>query len=277
MVPRPATVRCGPEEARIIGGCVDRCQTDRDPVGSTTCAGPKPCQRTAMAASRDPRIAGPPPDMAMLYDAALAYLARYAATELSLRRVLERRVERWARLAGGSGDPESIAESAAVAREAVRAVVARLAAAGAVNDTTYAESRALSLRRAGRSRRAVTAHLAAKGVSSEIARAAVPNDDASELGGRACTRATAPPGAVPEWCAAGCRRVSQGARRAGAGRLPASGGQPCALDRSASGRGAGKPVASLIGRVAVVGCAGDHGRTVRATAISCPDRTREAL
>jgi len=117
----------------------------------------------------------------MLYDAALAYLARYAATELSLRRILERRVERWARLAGGSGDPESIAESAAAAREAVRAVVARLAAAGAVNDTTYAESRAVSLRRAGRSRRAVAAHLATKGVSSEIARAVVPNDDASEL------------------------------------------------------------------------------------------------
>ena len=176
--PRPS-VRT--REARIIGGCVDRCQTDRDPVGSTTCAGPKPCQRTAMAASRAPRIAGPPPDMAMLNDAALAYLARYAATELSLRRILERRIERWARLAAGSGDSESIAESTAVARQAARAVVAKLAAAGAVNDTTYAESRAVSLRRAGRSRRAVTAHLAAKGVSSEIARAAVPNDDASEL------------------------------------------------------------------------------------------------
>jgi regulatory protein len=119
--------------------------------------------------------------MAMLNDAALAYLARYAATELSLRWVLERRVERWARLAAGSGDSESITESAAVARQVARAVVAKLAAAGAVNDTTYAESRAVSLRRAGRSRRAVTAHLAAKGVSSEIARAAVPNDDASEL------------------------------------------------------------------------------------------------
>ena len=34
--------------------------------GSMTCAGRKPCQRTAMAASRAPRIAGPPPDMAML-------------------------------------------------------------------------------------------------------------------------------------------------------------------------------------------------------------------
>lgn len=117
----------------------------------------------------------------MLYDAALAYLSRYAATELSLQLVLERRVERWARLVANSGDSESIAESAAVAREAVRAVVAKLAAAGAVNDSKYAESRALSLRRAGRSRRAVAAHLAAKGVSSEIARAAVPNDDASEL------------------------------------------------------------------------------------------------
>jgi regulatory protein len=135
-----------------------------------------------MATSHTPRIAGPPPDTAILHDAALAYLARYAATELSLRRTLERRIERWARVAANSGDRESIADSAAAAREAVLAVVARLVAAGAVNDTAYAESRARSLMRAGRSRLAVAAHLAAKGVSREIARSVLPDDDAHELG-----------------------------------------------------------------------------------------------
>jgi regulatory protein len=134
-----------------------------------------------MAASHAPRLTGPPPDMTTLHDAALAYLARYAATELSLRRVLERRVERWAGLAASSGDRENVAETVAMAREAVRAVVAKLAAAGVVNDTAYAESRVRSLMRAGRSRRAVAAHLSAKGVSSEIARAAVPDGDGIEL------------------------------------------------------------------------------------------------
>ena len=37
------------------------------------------------------------PDGAALRDAALAYLARYAATEAGLRRVLERRIDRLSR------------------------------------------------------------------------------------------------------------------------------------------------------------------------------------
>ena len=90
------------------------------------------------------RRAGPVPDNADLRDAALAYLARYAATESALRRVLERRVERWARAAAGVVDADVIAGRVSAARVALRDVVSRLVAAGAVNDAAYAEARARS-------------------------------------------------------------------------------------------------------------------------------------
>lgn len=124
---------------------------------------------------------GPAPDAAGLHDAALDYLARYAATEAGLRRVLERRVDRWARRAAAVGDAETIAGEAAAARAMVNEVVARLVAAGAVNDAAYAESRARNLVRAGRSRASAVAYLAAKGVDPATARAALPHDESSEL------------------------------------------------------------------------------------------------
>jgi regulatory protein len=135
-----------------------------------------------MADPRAPRLAGPPPDAATLHDAALTYLARYGATEAVLRRVLERRVDRWKRQAERGGlDTEMAAAQAAKARDAVRQVVAQLVAAGAVNDAAYAESRAHSLVRAGRSRRAVAASLAAKGVDPATAATAMPEPGSSEL------------------------------------------------------------------------------------------------
>lgn len=134
-----------------------------------------------MAESAYRRPVGPAPDAAALRDAALDYLARYAATEAGVRRVLERRVDRWARRASMDADTETVAAQAAAARATVRDVVARLVAAGAVNDAAYAESRARSLTRAGRSRRATAAHLAAKGVDAETARSVLPEDAGTEL------------------------------------------------------------------------------------------------
>jgi regulatory protein len=96
--------------------------------------------------------AGPPPDVTRLHEAALAHLARYATTQTGLIRVLERRVERWARAA------DADAEMRNTARAAVRIVVARLAASGLVDDVAFAQSRARSLTRAGRSRREVGGH-----------------------------------------------------------------------------------------------------------------------
>jgi len=121
-------------------------------------------------------MAGPPPDDAALHEAALAYLARYAATRATLTRALLRRVDRWERTAEA---PEA-ASAAQAARAAVQSVVARLAAAGAVDDTGFAAQRAGRLRRAGRSRRAAEAHLAARGVDEMTREAVLPEDAAAE-------------------------------------------------------------------------------------------------
>ncbi len=128
---------------------------------------------------RGPLPAGPAPTLAALREAALAHLARFAATEAGLVRVLDRRVDRWRRRAEAEGiDAEA---GAAEANQAAREVARALAASGVVDDAAYAAARARSLTRAGRSRRAIGAHLAAKGVPGEIARAAMPEPDA-ELG-----------------------------------------------------------------------------------------------
>ncbi len=120
-------------------------------------------------------MADPPPDAAALHEAALAHLARYGATRATLLRVLLRRIDRWARGAEG----EEIARHVAAAREAAREVVARLAAAGAVDDAGFARARAERLHRSGRSRRATAAHLAARGIDAATLAAALPKDAAS--------------------------------------------------------------------------------------------------
>ena len=128
-----------------------------------------------------PRPLAPPPDEAGLRDAALAHLARYATTEARLRQVLARRLDRWAHAAAATLDPADIAAALDAARPAIPRVVAALAGAGALNDADFAATRARALRRAGRSRRAIAATLAAKGVPAETASVALPEDADSEL------------------------------------------------------------------------------------------------
>lgn len=124
--------------------------------------------------TRDLKIApGPTPDETTLREAALSYLARYSATQASLLRVLTRRVARWAKAAAAA--PEATHAPLAAAH----AVVARLAALGVVDDATFAASRARALNRAGRSRRAIAAHLHAKGAPSDIT--ILPDDPEAEL------------------------------------------------------------------------------------------------
>ena len=120
----------------------------------------------------------PPIDSAALHDAALAHLARYAATESGLRRVLLRRVERWS---AAQPDAEAAAPAVQAARQAIDAVIARLVELGALSDAGFAETRARSLVRSGRSRRAVQASLVAKGVAVDLARDAAGDDAAAEL------------------------------------------------------------------------------------------------
>jgi len=131
--------------------------------------------------------AGKAPDAARLHEAALAHLARFAATEAGLLRVLHRRIDRWARRAEAEDQPtDRIAATVMAARAAAAEVVRRLAASGAVDDAAFAASRARRLNRAGRSQRAIAAHLAAKGVGAETTSSvldeAPPDELAAALG-----------------------------------------------------------------------------------------------
>ena len=127
-----------------------------------------------------PRPAGHPPSAARLAEAASAHLARFAATEAGLKRVLARRIDRWARAAEAEGQPD-VARRAAEAKSAIAEVAQRLVAGGAVDDAAFAESRARRLLRTGRSRRATLAHLREKGVDATTAAAALPEGEAVEI------------------------------------------------------------------------------------------------
>ena len=106
---------------------------------------------------------------AALREAALTHLSRHATTRAGLVRVLDRRVDRWARTAEGVE-----AETLRVVKTLVRSVADKLAAQGAIDDGAFAESRARKLARSGHSRRAIAAHLAARGVAAETVATRVP-------------------------------------------------------------------------------------------------------
>ncbi|WP_215746266.1 regulatory protein RecX [Gluconobacter sp. P1C6_b] len=127
------------------------------------------------------RPAPPPvPDAASLREAALAHLARFATTEQGLRQVLDRRLRRWGVRASRAGLPnEDIESTIAAVSPAIDGIVASMTDLGAVDDAGYARNRAVSLTRTGRSRRAVEAHLANKGVDQNTTREAL-NDSLGE-------------------------------------------------------------------------------------------------
>ena len=120
----------------------------------------------------------PPPDEASLRAAALNYVARYATTEAGLRLVLYRRIDRWMRQ---TADADDVRERAAVAKASVAGVIARMVELGLLNDAAFAESRARGLALSGRSRRAITARLTAKGVDPAQTRAVLPEGEETEF------------------------------------------------------------------------------------------------
>ena len=128
------------------------------------------------------------PDSGSLYQAALDYLARYAATQAGLRRVLQRRIDRWAQAQPDRDAAEPVLRAA---RDAVDGVIGRLAEAGAVSDTAFAESRARSLLRSGQSARSVQMRLVAKGVPPATARQASETDAETSWPRRWCWPASA--------------------------------------------------------------------------------------
>jgi regulatory protein len=110
--------------------------------------------------------------------AALSHLARFAATEAGLTRVLERKIESWARQC--PDDRDQVAATAAQARVCIAEIVQRLAESGAVSDAVFAQTRAHALARAGRSRRAIGAHLSTRGVPAALAAEVLPRDASHE-------------------------------------------------------------------------------------------------
>ena len=142
-----------------------------------------------------------PPDESSLFEAALNHLARYAATEAGLARVLARKIDRWARQQSTDTDPETISALARRAKSSIPALITRLKSAGALNDEAYAASRAKRLTREGKSRRGALAHLAAKGIAPATAASILTDDPDRELAA-ACAylrrRRAGPFGNTPE-------------------------------------------------------------------------------
>ncbi len=104
-----------------------------------------------------------------MHEAALNYLARYAASAAGVRRVLHRRVDRWA--AQEAGDRAEITAAAQMAKHVAAQVVAALVEAGLIDDAGFAASRARTLARNGRSGRAIAAHLLGRGIAAGMAAA----------------------------------------------------------------------------------------------------------
>ncbi len=143
----------------------------------------RPARRAASHGAAAAVHPGAVPGDAALREAALAHIARFSTTEAGLARVLSRRLQRWAQRAISAGsDPDEVAAQRQQAQDGVAAIIMDLSLIGAVDDKVFAQSRARALVRSGRSRRAIGAHLAQRGVPAEEAGEAV-LASAGELGG----------------------------------------------------------------------------------------------
>jgi regulatory protein len=110
--------------------------------------------RTGTRKRRGPKKATPD----YLEKAALGYLERYASSTANLRRVLMGKVTRSAQHHGT--DPEAGAE-------AVETILRKLQDGGLLDDTAYAEGRAVTLHRMGHSLPAIRMRLRQKGVDDD--------------------------------------------------------------------------------------------------------------
>lgn len=119
------------------------------------------------------------PTPASMAHVALHYLSRYAASEASLRRVLQNRIRRVAR---ENSDFVSDLETQSHIRNAIETIIEAHKKTGALNDMAFAETKVNSLRRSGRSKRAIQQKLIQKGVSKEtVAAAFAERDDEDEM------------------------------------------------------------------------------------------------
>ena len=95
----------------------------------------------------------------LLYKRALHYLERYAASSAGLRAVLQRSIKRHERR--GEDIP-------AQAGQWIENVISKLQQAGYLNDKAFAETKLVSLRRAGNSTQKIRQKLMLKGVESGL-------------------------------------------------------------------------------------------------------------
>ena len=126
-------------------------------------------------AALPPRRRLKPPTPERLANIALYYLGRYAASEASLRRVLENRLRR-----AVMQDPALAEDDQKMAslREAITHIIEKHRRTGVLNDAAYAEMKTRSLRRAGGSRRVIEEKLKMKGIRVEqTARALAATDE----------------------------------------------------------------------------------------------------
>jgi regulatory protein len=106
------------------------------------------------------RRRGPKPvTPAHLEKVALYYLERFASSSANLRRVLIRKVKRSAAAHGTDAEE---------GENLVDEIIARYLAAGLLDDRTYAEHKAMSLRLRGASSVGIRGKLAVKGVEPEL-------------------------------------------------------------------------------------------------------------
>ncbi len=124
---------------------------------------------------RQPPSPPPPPDAASLRQAALRYVARYAANSQRLRRVLEARLTKaalqhpeWARDAARRG----------ALQQTITQLVQECAKKTYIDDAGYASGKARQWGQQGKSRRAIAARLQAEGCTPADIAAALPSDDA---------------------------------------------------------------------------------------------------
>jgi regulatory protein len=99
-----------------------------------------------------------------LYQAALFYLGRYAASSWSVRQVLQRRVTKYAAIDGVEKE---------TATGWIDGIIDRLMRSGLVHDGDFAMGRALTLFRRGLSKRMIRLKLAEKGLDREVIESAL--------------------------------------------------------------------------------------------------------
>ena len=114
--------------------------------------------KPTVAPRRGSRTHPKKPTAARLERIALHHLNRFAATRAELYRVLKRRVERAARAGLIEKD---------IALRLVEETVAKAVSAGYLDDKAVARAKAGSMRRAGRSGRAITQKLTQKGIERD--------------------------------------------------------------------------------------------------------------